>query len=109
MSRNKNKIIKTLAKYNLTAITLDWQPIGIAYEMCGPCGGWLVETNEGDTYMAYNINELINYIETDNGHYTNPKDIQKYCNHVWWYKDGYAHSKGLTCVKCKLEKEEDEL
>lgn len=103
MSKNKDKIIKTLSKYNLVAEEIDWTPIGVSMEMCGPGGGWLVRLTNGNIYMAYNINELINEIETYEGHHTDPEMIQKYCNHVACWKDGYDHSKGSMCAKCKKD------
>jgi hypothetical protein len=63
MSKNKDRIIKTLKKYNLEVEELYWEPIGIAFEMCGPEGGWFLRTSKGTVYTAYNINDLINDIE----------------------------------------------
>jgi hypothetical protein len=103
MSRNKDKIIKTLAKYGLEAKEIDYQPLGPCFEMCGPEGGWLVETTTGEMYLAYNINELINNIETDKGNYTDIKMIQKYCNHVPYWKNQYNHSEGSFCAICKKD------
>lgn len=107
MSRNKDRIIKTLAKYNLEAEEIDWQPIGKSFEMCGPEGGWFVRLTNGNIYMAYSINELINEIETYEGHHTDIESIQKYCNHVPRWKDGWDHSKGMICAKCKKDLDDD--
>jgi hypothetical protein len=34
-----------------------WEPIGRAAEMCGPSGGWCVQTN-AEYFLAYNAREL---------------------------------------------------
>lgn len=107
MSRNKDRIIKTLAKYNLEADEIDWQPLGISFEMCGRSGGWLVHLTNGKYYLAENIEYLINEIETYEGNHTDPKSIQKYCNHIWYYKDT-DHSKGSACARCGINEEEFE-
>lgn len=106
MSKNKEKIIKTLAKYGMTPREIDYRPLGISFEMCGPEGGWLVITDQDDLFMAYNIKELINTIETQKGNHTDPKMIQKYCNHISRWVDGYDHSKGLVCALCGIEIED---
>jgi hypothetical protein len=100
MSNNKDRIIKTLSKYSLEADEIDWQPLGAALEMCGPSGGWYVHLTNCKDYMALNIESLINEIETYEGHHTDPKLIQKYCNHIPIYINQYDHSEGCKCCRC---------
>jgi hypothetical protein len=100
MSKNKDRIIKTLAKYNLEADEIDWQPIDIAFEMCGNSGGWFVHLTNDKIYMGLNIDQLINEIETYEGHHTDLESIQKFCNHIPIYIDQYDHSKGCKCHQC---------
>lgn len=109
MSKNTEKIIKTLAKYGRTPQEVDYRPLGVSLEMCGPEGGWMVITEQGDEFLEYNIHRLINAIETQLGNHTDQKTIQKYCNHVLSWTDPEDHSKGYICAfpKCRKTFEEN--
>jgi hypothetical protein len=74
MSRNTDKIKKALAKYGQEAIEIDWKPLGQNVEMCGPEGGWFVETKNNAIFMAYNINDLLKEIDTYEG-----LDVAEFC------------------------------
>lgn len=106
MSRNKDRIIKTLKKYGLETEEINWQPLGVDFEMVGREGGWLVRLTNGKIYMGQNIDFLINEIETWEGRHTDPVKKQKYCNHVTYWKSS-DHSEGLVCAKCGKEFEDN--
>jgi len=56
MSRNAVKITKALKTKGYRPISMMWEPVGHACEMCGPGGGWYIEygiLDEPDNEVAY--------------------------------------------------------
>jgi hypothetical protein len=68
VSRQREAIKKAALEADLKIRTLEWEPIGICLEMCGPSGGWFVETENKDPegydpeFMAYNAEEICQMI-----------------------------------------------
>lgn len=56
MSRNEKKIRKLAKELGIEIESIKWKPWGLAMEMCGPSGGWIV--NEGE-FVALTIEELL--------------------------------------------------
>lgn len=56
MTRNEKRIRKAAAAVGVEITSVVWEPIGMAFEMCGPEGGWIV--NEGE-YLGYNVAQVI--------------------------------------------------
>lgn len=62
MSRQRQMIGKALAEAGYEVIEIEWAPIGIAFEMCGPSGGWYV-TTKTDSFCGYNAKEVCQQIQ----------------------------------------------
>lgn len=68
MSQQREAIKRAARDAGLNITTLEWEPIGTCLEMCGPSGGWFVETENKDPegydpeFMAYNADEICQMI-----------------------------------------------
>ena len=62
-SRQRKAILNAAQKAGLAVLGLHWTPIGIAYEMCGPSGGWALDTKERGVMPAYNAKDLVAELE----------------------------------------------
>ena len=63
MSRQRDKIIKALRKYNFEAKEIDYMRPHGDFEMSGQEGGWLVETVDGRFLVGLDVDQLIECIE----------------------------------------------
>jgi hypothetical protein len=64
VTRNERRIQKAAEAVGLKVREVHWEPIGIAMEMCGPSGGWVVFTEHPeDAICAYNVGDLLERIK----------------------------------------------
>ena len=56
MSRREKLIRKVAAEAGITIISVRYEPIGPAMEMCGHSGGWIV--NEGE-FVGYSVVDVV--------------------------------------------------
>jgi hypothetical protein len=63
MSKNIDKINKALDKCSLKAKDIDYMHPHAGPEMCGPEGGWLVETTSGNIFLGLNKEMLLKDID----------------------------------------------
>jgi hypothetical protein len=61
-SRQRKAILGAAKQAGLTVLGLTWDPIGAGNEMCGPNGGWQLDTKEHGIIPAYNVKEMIREI-----------------------------------------------
>ena len=64
MSTRALKIKRYAERLGLTVHSVTWTPIGGAMEMCGPEGGWVVETDFG-VAVGYNVGEVMESLTYD--------------------------------------------
>lgn len=59
---SKRRILAVAELLGVAVTSLEWEPIGIAFEMTGPSGGWCLEgvvnNDRPITAMAYSEREL---------------------------------------------------
>ncbi len=66
MSRNEKRIRDVCAKLGIYVGSLRWEPIGMAMEMCGREGGWIL--NDFDP-IGLSTEEAIDYLTESPSHF----------------------------------------
>lgn len=78
---SKRRILAVAELLGVAVTELEWQPIGIAYEMTGPSGGWrlegVVNNDRNITAMAYSERELIKDVVRDVVHATQIREVER--------------------------------
>jgi hypothetical protein len=67
-SRARRRIREAVERFGYQLVSLEWEPIGMGAEMCGPSGGWTgdIEGPEGIEYsavMGYNVEHALDWID----------------------------------------------
>ena len=65
MTKSQNKIAKALMEIGCYAKSIEWEPIGISFEMQGRSGGWLIN---GES-IGLNIDQALNFIREHPGYF----------------------------------------
>jgi hypothetical protein len=58
-TRARSRILAEARHLCFKITKIEWQTIGIAFEMCGPSGGWEVRAENGYLFHGYNVDEVI--------------------------------------------------
>lgn len=77
----KRRILAVAELLGVAVTELEWEPIGIAFEMTGPSGGWrlegVVNNDKHITAMAYSERELIKDLVRDVVHATQLREKER--------------------------------
>lgn len=78
---SKRRILAVAELLGVAVTELEWEPIGIAFEMSGPSGGWrlegVVNNDKHITAMAYSERELIKDVVRDVVYATQSREVER--------------------------------
>lgn len=78
---SKRRILAVAELLGVAVTELEWEPIGIAFEMTGPSGGWrlegIVNNDRPITAMAYSERELIKDVVRDVVYATKIREVER--------------------------------
>lgn len=77
-SRQRKQIERFCEMLGLEIDVLEWEPIGVCGEMCGPSGGWAINTKCGIRAYGMNADDLCREILTDARHRDQHQDTHRH-------------------------------